>query len=156
MFTLSKLFKSNKIRVISYEDSIKNIFFSKIIKYDFEDSTKKEYLMNKYLIDRNNDSFENFNIYEEIEIKDISGKVELKINYKDENFSIELDICDLLDGNEYYDEDRYRGYWIVNIHHVHSIVCYKSKINVSCWKAGSYSKSDQFIKEKIKHTVKCC
>ena len=105
MFTLSKLFKSNKIRVISYEDSIKNIFFSKIIKYDFEDSTKKEYLINKYLVDRNNNSFENFNIYEEIKIKDISGKVELKINYKDENFSIELDICDLLDGNEYYDED---------------------------------------------------
>lgn len=117
MFTVSKLLNSKKIRIITYKDDNKNIFFSKIIKYDFSSRTKrdylqykylvyddtiyegikKEYLMYKYLVDRNNNSFENFNIYEEIKIKDVSEKVELNFDYKDKKYCIELDICDLLD-----------------------------------------------------------
>lgn len=120
MFTLSKLLNSKKIRIISYKDD-QNIFFNKIIKYDFSsrskrnyltykysddtynefncEGIKREYLMYKYLVDRNNNSFENFNIYQEIEIKD-SKNIELKFNYNDQDICIELDLNDLLEDEE--------------------------------------------------------
>lgn len=121
MFTISKLLKSKKIRIITYEDNIKNIFFNKIIKYDFSthsrrnyltykysddnaynefkcEGIKREYLMYKYLVDQNN-SFENFNIYQEIEIKDFNN-IELKFNYNDQEICIELNTNDLLDEDD--------------------------------------------------------
>jgi len=114
MIEISKLYDSDKIRIITCKNEENNILFEKIMKYNFEDSLKDEFLMYEYLRNKNNILFENFSNYYEINI-DKHDKINLVIPYIDKNIDIEFDFTDLFEAflDDYEDVSEIKKIYII-------------------------------------------